>query len=153
MRLFSILLALGGLSLFSCHKDLSPEEQLQKDIGIIQDYLTKNGLTAQSTPSGLHYIITQAGSGDHPTINSTVIFQYTGYLTDGTVFDQSEPGKSATYSLSNLIVGWQEGMPLLGKGGKAKLLIPSALGYGPEGKGSIPGNTVLIFDIQLDDFH
>ncbi len=153
MRIFSILLAIGCLSLLSCRKDvLSPEEQLAKDISIIEDYLNAKGLVAQSTPSGLHYIITKEGTGNRPTANSTVTVEYTGYLTDGTVFDKTALGQTAMFPLKNLIKGWQEGIPLLNRDGQAKLLVPSALGYGPEGSGSIPGNTVLIFDIQLDDF-
>ncbi len=78
--------------------------------------------------------------------------KYKGYLTDGTVFDQTTGSLSATFSLSGLIEGWQEGIPLLKKGGKGTFFLPSALGYGPSGAGSIPPNTVLIFEIELLDF-
>jgi len=155
MRIFPVLLALGCLSIFSCKKDepvLTPAEQLQKDIGIIEAYLAKNNLVAQSTASGLHYIIATPGTGDHPGINSNVNVQYAGYLTDGTVFDKTGPASSVTFPLKNLILGWQEGIPLIARGGKIKLLLPSALGYGQFGSGSIPGNAVIIFDIQLVDF-
>ncbi len=149
-----ILLAAGSLAFLSCKKDkiLSPEEQLQEDIGIIKDYIARNGLTAQSTPSGLHYIITKEGFGNPPTANSTVVVEYEGYLTTGLVFDGTDVGKQDTFQLSGVIEGWREGIPLLRKTGKGTFLIPSALGYGPEGAGNIAGNTVLIFDVQLNDF-
>ncbi len=156
MRIIPILLALSCLFIFSCKKEeavLTTAEQLQKDIGIIEDYLTKNNLTAQSTPSGLHYIKESAGTSDHPSTNSTVTVKYTGYLTDGTIFDKTGPAQSATFPLKNLILGWQEGIPFIGRAGKIKLLLPSALGYGRQGSGSIPGNAVIIFDIQLEDFN
>lgn len=154
MRFMLILLAAGSLAFLSCKKDkiLSPEEQLQEDIGIIKDYIARNGLTAQSTPSGLHYVITKEGFGNQPTANSTVVVEYEGYLTTGLVFDGTDVGKQDTFQLSNVIAGWQEGVPLLRKTGKGTFLIPSALGYGPQGAGNIAGNTVLIFDVQLNDF-
>lgn len=155
MRLILFLLALGSLSFLSCKKDkiLTPAEQLQVDIKIIEDYIAKNGLITQSTPSGLHYVITKAGFGNNPTINSTVKVQYKGYFTDGSVFDGTNPNEQATFPLTGVIEGWQECIPLLQKTGKGTFLIPSALAYGPAGRGSIPGNSVLIFDVQLDDFN
>jgi len=56
------------------------------------------------------------------------------------------------FSLAGVIKGWQEGIPKIGKNGKIKLMIPSALGYGASEFGSIPANSVLIFDIELDSF-
>ena len=70
-------------------------------------------------------------------------------LTDGTVFDQST---SAGISfLTNVILGWQEGIPMFSEGGTGKLLIPSPLGYGNRAVGNIPENSVLIFDVELID--
>ncbi len=153
MRSILFLLVIGGLIFTSCKdKQLTPEEQLQADIKIIQEYASKNGLITQSTPSGLHYVITKEGFGDHPTLSDSVKVEYTGYLTTGLVFDETDAGQPRTFLLSDLIEGWQEGIPLLRKTGKGTFLIPSALAYGPEGQGNIDGNTVLIFDIQLNDF-
>lgn len=153
MRYLTILSTFFAFALFSCKDDtLTPEEQLQEDIRIIEQYLTDNNLTAQSTASGLHYIITQEGSGGHPNLQSNVTVKYKGYLTDGRVFDQTTGNETIKFLLSDLISGWQEGIPLLKKGGKGTFLLPSALGYGPGGSGSIPPNTVLIFEIELVNF-
>lgn len=153
MRYLTILSTLIALALISCKDDtLTPEEQLQEDLRIIKQYLTDNNLTADSTASGLHYFITSEGAGGHPNLQSTVTVKYKGYLTDGTVFDQTTGNETIKFLLSDLILGWQEGIPLLKKGGKGTFLLPSALGYGPGGSGSIPPNTVLIFDIELVDF-
>jgi FKBP-type peptidyl-prolyl cis-trans isomerase len=74
-------------------------------------------------------------------------------LTDGTKFDSSrDGGLPFKSSLGGLIEGWKEGIPYFGKGGKGKLLLPGSLGYGSSGSGSIPGNAVTIFDIELIDF-
>jgi FKBP-type peptidyl-prolyl cis-trans isomerase FkpA len=118
------------------------------DKQIIEDYLEVHNLTAQSTPSGLYYIISAPGESVHPAINSSVSAKYKGYLADGKVFDQTTTSP-VTFSLGQVIKGWQEGLQLIGAGGKIKLLIPSALGYGDQVVGTIPRNSVLIFDVEL----
>jgi FKBP-type peptidyl-prolyl cis-trans isomerase FkpA len=135
----------------SCEKDKT--DYTETDRQIIQDYIASNNLTAQSTSSGLYYVIEKPGSDSHPTASSTVIINYTGYLTGGSIFDKSVTGTPMNISLTSVIKGWQEGVPLFGRGGKGKLLIPSALGYGSTGSYGIPPNTVLIFDIELVDFY
>jgi FKBP-type peptidyl-prolyl cis-trans isomerase FkpA len=147
-----LLLSLFALMLFACEKGRTPEQQLQYEIEKIQEYLRDRNLTAQSTPSGLHYIITEEGSGSHPTINNTVKVNYVGKLMkDESVFDQTN-GTPISFQLAGLIEGWQEGIPFLKRGGKGTFYIPSALGYGPFGSGDIPGNATLIFEIELVDF-
>jgi len=153
MRYISLLLAVFGLALFACKdKSLSPEEQLQEDVAQLDQYLKDKGLTAQSTASGLRYIITKEGVGSHPTVQSTVTVKYKGYFLDDTVFDQTTGSKTISFPLNEVIAGWQECVPLLKAEGKGTFLIPSALAYGPRGKGSIPPNTPLIFDIELVSF-
>ena len=125
--------------------------QPELDDQLIQGYLFANNLNATKTASGLYYIMTVEGTGVSPTTSSTVEVKYTGYLLDDTVFDQTATGKTFTSSLSGLITGWQIGIPLMKKGGKAMLFIPSALGYGIRGIGPIPANSVLVFEIELID--
>jgi FKBP-type peptidyl-prolyl cis-trans isomerase len=118
----------------------------------IEGYLTDNNLTATATPSGLYYNITQEGSGGHPNLQSTVTVKYKGYRLNGKVFDETIGNNTATFPLKNLILGWQEGIPLLKKGGKGTFFVPSNLGYGGQRIGDIPANSVLIFDIELVNF-
>lgn len=152
MRLLTLFLAVLSLTTLSCLKGDSPEEQLEIDIQKIKDYLAANNLTATETPSGLHYIITQEGTGGNPNLQSNVTVKYKGYLLDGMVFDQTTGSATATFPLANLIEAWQEGIPLLKKGGKGTFFSPSALAYGPNGVSGIPGNSVLIFEIELVNF-
>ena len=93
-------------------------------------------------------MINEEGSGNKPTLLDEVTVFYKGYLTSGEVFDLTgvEP---ATFPLGSVIEGWQEGIPYFKPGGSGILLIPSHLGYGSRGAGSIPPNSVLIFDIEL----
>lgn len=147
------LVALLGVVLLTsnaCKKDDdNADEQAAIDRALIEDYISDNQLNALSTSSGLYYVINKAGSADHPTAYSTVTVAYKGYLLNGEVFDEN---LAFTYSLSSLIQGWREGIPLIGKGGKIKLLVPSALGYGSQAQNGIPANSVLVFDITLYDF-
>jgi FKBP-type peptidyl-prolyl cis-trans isomerase FkpA len=147
---FSLLL----LTVASCTKSKDVVDYGPIDKKIIQDYLIEKGVTnAQSTSSGLYYIIQNPGEDQHPTINSTLIVNYQGYLTDGTLFDSSAShGGPSTFALNSVVAGWQEGLQLIGKGGKIVLLCPSALGYGSTATGKIPANSVILFTIELISF-
>ncbi|WP_066218236.1 FKBP-type peptidyl-prolyl cis-trans isomerase [Formosa haliotis] len=114
----------------------------------ILDYIAANGLNAMATESGLYYVMEEEGTGENPTVNSNVTVAYTGYLTDGKVFDQSSDA-GATFDLKNLIKGWQIGLPLFKEGGKGILIIPSSLAYGKYGSNDIPSGAVVLFDISL----
>lgn len=136
-----------SLVIGSCNKE---KHQAKKDKKEIEKYLKDKGLTAQSTESGLYYIIDVPGTGTQPSVTSDVTVKYKGYLTTSYVFDESV-SSGATFNLSQVIKGWQEGIPLFKEGGKGKLLIPSALGYGDNAKSNIPANSVLIFEVELLD--
>ena len=122
------------------------------EIANVQAYLTTNSITATQHPSGFFYKINQAGTGQ-AVVNlcSMVTVKYAGRLTNGTYFDPTTPGttSTATFALWQVIVGWQKGVPLISAGGKISLYIPPSLGYGSVPKGSIPANSILIFDIEL----
>ena len=147
---FSILLVIA----ISCKKE-DVVDYSTIDQQIILDYLKAHNLTAQSTASGLYYIIETPGTTDHPNIKSDVSANYKGYLTNGTIFDQSSYtlGKPNEFSLAGVIKGWQEGLELIGAGGRIQLFIPSKLGYGSSTNKNIPANSVLIFEIEIVDFY
>jgi FKBP-type peptidyl-prolyl cis-trans isomerase FkpA len=146
MKYLLPLLMLGFL-VNSCAKKKA-EEQAAEDDKIIQQYLTDNGLTATKTSTGLYYIIETQGTGPSCISTSDVKVAYKGYFTDGSVFDESSAA-GITFNLQGVIAGWTEGIPFFKEGGKGKLLLPSALGYGKSGTTGIPKNSVLIFDIEL----
>lgn len=107
------------------------------------------------TDSGLRYQIIQEGNGSSPEKGKTVSVHYKGQLPDGTVFDSSykrnEPIEFPI-GVGQVIPGWDEGIQLLKVGDKARLVIPSDLGYGSRGAGGvIPPDATLIFDVELMD--
>mgnify|MGYP001297335449 FL=1 len=147
---------MAGAMLFLCMLMACEGEQQQNvdwvsvDDEKIMDYLAENNISAEKHPSGIYYRITKQGNGQHPNSTNIVVANYTGYLLDGTVFDQ---GTGAEFPLTNVIQGWQIGIPLLSKGGSGQLFIPSYLAYGSRPPTSaIPRNSVLIFDVELLNF-
>jgi len=148
---FSLLLVIA----ISCTKTADVVDYGPTDKKIIEDYLKAHNITdAKSTASGLYYFIQKPGSINHPSIKSFVSVNYKGYLTNGTVFDSSYPkGRPYSNYVSIFVAGWQEGLPLIGAGGKIQLFIPSALGYGSTARPDIPANSVILFDIELVDFY
>ena len=100
--------------------------------------------------SGLQYKIIEEGTGIAPTAEDEVEVNYEGRLIDGTVFDSSyERGETAKFPLSGVIAGWTEGLQYVKEGGKIELYIPSELAYGERGASTIPGNSALIFQVEL----
>lgn len=104
--------------------------------------------------SGLKYIKLNETDGKAVTAGATVAVHYTGYLLDGTIFDSSiSRGEPISFPIGQgrVIKGWDEGIAYLKVGEKARLIIPSDLGYGSRAMGPIPANATLIFDVELVD--
>jgi FKBP-type peptidyl-prolyl cis-trans isomerase len=106
---------------------------------------------AQTTVSGLKYIVLQQGTGNKPLPTSNVKVHYTGMFLDGKVFDSSvQRGEPIDFGLNQVIKGWIEGVQLMQEGSKYKFYIPSQLAYGERGAGGvIPPNADLMFEIEL----
>ncbi len=131
-----------------CASDDSQKDFTEANDNEIQAYISSQGLVAQKSASGLYYVIDIAGSANKPLPSSNVTVAYKGYFTDGDVFDESNAA-GISFNLNQVIPGWTEGLTYFGEGGSGVLLIPSRLGYGDSGQGSIPGGAVLIFNVAL----
>ncbi len=105
---------------------------------------------ATVTASGLAWkILTPSAMTTHPRAEDTVEVHYTGWTTDGTMFDSSvQRGKTIKFPLSHVIKGWTEGVQLMVVGEKRRFWIPGELAYGNEPNGAKPYG-VLVFDVEL----
>ena len=145
-----LLAAVFLLLLGSCDPGKKYVKQEEEEI---QNYLSSNPtLSFELQPSGLYYLPVQVGTGIKPAQHDTAWVKYTGKFLDGTVFD-TNVGKTDTLMVPVgegwLIQGFDEGIGLMNKGGKAMLLIPSYLAYGTTGYYIISPYTPLLFDLEL----
>jgi FKBP-type peptidyl-prolyl cis-trans isomerase len=132
-------------------KRMAYEGALNKEKGdaFRRDFFVKN--SADSTASGIVYLIQDSGSALHATSDrDTVKVNYRGTKIDGTEFDK---GEGISFPLNRVIRGWTEGMKLIGEGGKITLVIPANLAYGERGNRGIDPNATLIFDVDLLEVH
>jgi FKBP-type peptidyl-prolyl cis-trans isomerase FkpA len=125
------------------------EASLAEGAKFLEDNAKKEGV--QVTESGIQYSVLTASEGDKPAATDTVKVHYKGTFLNGDEFDSSyKRGEPAVFPLNRVIKGWTEGVQLMPVGAKYKFTIPSDLAYGPNGNPpSIPGNSVLQFEIEL----
>jgi len=153
MKINFFLLFLSACFVFTSCGGPSEEEILEADKMVIVDYLTENGLmsdaqvvTSSGESLGLYYIIETQGNEVEAGLNDEVTCNYKGYFPNDEVFDENN---GASFILGNTIEGWGIGIPLVGEGGTVRLFIPSYLAYGKSGRGSIPANQPIFFDVDL----
>lgn len=129
------------------------KQQAQEALVQGQAFLEKNQNEedVMTTESGLQYKVLEKGEhSDHPSATSKVKVHYHGALINGQVFDSSvDRGNPISFGLNQVIPGWTEGLQLMSVGDKFRLFIPANLAYGSGGAGKIPGNSALIFDVEL----
>lgn len=151
LKKLNLLLVVMALVVVSSCKKEDPDSIAADDRKKILEYLEKENLkdVAVEHSSGLFYVMEEPGEGAHPTLSTPIRIRYLGYYLDDKVFDYSE---GTLFQLGSTIQGWRIGIPLFKNGGKGKLIVPSALGYGPYPYGSsIRRNAVLIFDFEIID--
>lgn len=166
MRFF-LLLSVVALLFSGCKKDKKDSEDIdysERDDEIILDYLALHSIDAQKdTESGIYYVIKALGEGDVVSVEDSVVVRYIGKVlsrkneTDTVElatkpFDFTPAAEPARrFKLSKLIEGWKVGIPKIHKNGSIDLYIPSAKAYGNNYQSGIPANSVLYFDIDLED--
>jgi FKBP-type peptidyl-prolyl cis-trans isomerase FkpA len=124
--------------------------QLAVDTTMIDEYLATKGMKAQTTASGLRYIIKKKGTGPLAADHQLATVGYKGYLLNGTIFDQGE----YTFPIGEqrVIDGWDQILLLMNKGTQLTVFIPSTLAYGNQRRSEeILENSILVFDMELKD--
>lgn len=150
-RSFLRLMTVGGLmAAAACGSDSTgPKDPTELDFDpALGVDLSRMTLTA----SGLYYEDLVVGEGEEATVQAEVTVHYTGWLHDGTKFDSSVDRNqpfSFVLGVGYVIPGWDEGVQGMKVGGIRKLVIPPDLGYGKARRGPIPGNSTLVFDVEL----
>ena len=142
-------------SLLSTLEERKREKELVA-MEALQSQIEKDYPNAETTPSGLKYVVVEEGTGSATPAKGTMVkAHYTGKLLDGTKFDSShDRGEPISFPVGEgrVIKGWDEAFLSMKKGEKRILIIPSKLGYGPSGRGPIPPNATMVFDVELVDF-
>lgn len=163
MKKIFVISLLAILTITSCKKNEdgcayteSAATANASEIAYLQTYTSSNAPTALQHSSGVFYSITSPGTGASPTICSSITVRYTGtIIPTGAQFDASTSPAGVSFTLGQLIVGWQKVLPLLKVGGSITLYIPPSLGYGQQnvrdasGNIVIPGNSYLKFTLEL----
>ena len=123
------------------------------EIASLQAWVNANQAMAIYHPGGFYYQIITAGTGTvTPTVCSKVTVTYRGRLTNGFQFTSpAEETNPTTFTLGQLIAGWQLGIPLITKGGTINLYLPPSLGYGANATSTIPANSILLFTVNLGE--
>lgn len=142
------------IAMVACKKDdkKCPEVTIaapSSEVQNLRTYIENSNITAVEDARGFFYNVDAPGSGRKPTACSDVTVDYVGKLTNGSVFDS---GNNVSFKLYDLVIGWQEGIPLIAPGGSITLYLPPSLAYGSSANGSIPANSNLIFQINLKSF-
>ena len=141
------------LQAFQKEKEEAEKRERKKNLAAGQEFLKKNAEESGVivTASGLQYKVIKDGNGNPPDKHGRVRVHYEGRLLDGQVFDSSyKRGTPTEFGLDQVIPGWTEGLQLMKVGSKYEFYIPAHLAYGEVGvSGIIPGNSVLIFIVEL----
>jgi FKBP-type peptidyl-prolyl cis-trans isomerase len=160
MRFVMMALAFS-LFISACSKDkacknVAPSAEASQ----LEAFNASHSISATKHYTGLYYQIINPGGAAKPLYTSTIYVKYKGTKLNGTEFDsQTNPGATG-FNLATLIEAWKVGIPMIGKGGRILLTVPSGMGYGCVGAANttdtaknIPPNTPLYFEIDLVDFY
>lgn len=135
-------------STYSCNYDECRVVAPAAEIAEVEAYVaTLPGTAATKHCSGMYYKIIEPGTGATATNCSVVAAIYKGSLKNGTGFDST--ATAVPFALNGVIRGWQNAIPLIKEGGRIIMYIPPSLGYGAQAVGSIPANSMLVFDVTL----
>jgi len=119
----------------------------EKGLAYQEEFKKKPGVTV--LPGNLMYRVVKEGKGDKPGELGTVVVKYRGTLVDGSEFDATPEGKTATLKLESVITGWREALKRMPAGSTWEVVVPPSLAYATRGSGTIGPNETLVFNIEL----
>ncbi len=149
LRFLALFLG-AALALGACESSTSSEPSIEDT-----EFASSLGVdlaASTKTASGLYYRDLAVGTGALVQAGTRVNVRYAGYFTNGQMFDQRTAAQAPltfTVGAGQVIEGWDEGLVGMRVGGRRQLIIPPSLGYGPDDYGPIPGNSILVFTVEL----
>ena len=155
MKRLSILLVVLFGMMFGCDSTIPPqlsdEEQFEIDLDLIDSWIAENGITdTLHHPTGIRYTINKKGTGIKAQVTDIITTSYEGrFLDTGIVFDSSSSFGPVVLNYSAFISGWYYMILEMQEGDEFTIYLPSFYAYGNLGSGTIPPNSVLVFDIRL----
>ena len=151
-NIFVAILAVA-LIIWGVYRAISNSKIAKANLAKAEQFLKTNAAKegVVSTESGLQYQVVKQGDGvQTPSLSNKVTVHYHGSLIDGSVFDSSvQRGEAITFGLNQVIKGWTEGLQLMHVGDKYRFFIHPKLAYGARKIAAIPGNSALVFDVEL----
>ena len=154
--LVSVLSATLLLSSIACGGggEDSQESQLPPQYRVADRYVQALGVDLDSMEmryNGLYFGDLEVGEGARADSGDVATVHYTGWLPTGREFDSSRDRSPYAVALGygRVIDGWDQGVVGMREGGRRQLVIPPALGYGADGKGSVPPTSTLVFEVEL----
>ncbi|RFC55159.1 FKBP-type peptidyl-prolyl cis-trans isomerase [Brumimicrobium aurantiacum] len=137
-------------SMFSC--TTYSEEDLASFDQQIQNHIDSTGLDMKKTESGLYYNIIEEGEGDELIkYKDQVTFYYKGSFLNGNTFQVIDKEEALKFHVNQLIIGWQDALMMLKKGGSIHIIIPPQLGYATKNTEVIPANSILQYELTVTD--
>lgn len=161
-KVLNIVLGVFIATLFSSclSNDYEPHVPTLKEelagLAVYLENLEAGGNDVDTTELGVYYVVLEEGEGVYPQLGDSLEVGYSGFFTDGTLFDASDMyQENGTYSFvygnPPMISGWDNGIEVINKNAKVQLIIPSQFAYGESGQGIIPPFTTLVFVIKMID--
>lgn len=143
--LFVLLYTITSCSTYS-DRDLDSFDQQ------IQNHLDSTGIEMERTEDGLYYSIIEEGEGEeYIGYKDQITFYYKGSFLDGNSFQAISKNDPLKFTVSQLIIGWQDALMMLKKGGRIHIIIPPQLGYADKSSDVIPANTILMYELEVLD--
>jgi FKBP-type peptidyl-prolyl cis-trans isomerase len=149
MKRFGLFVAAAAAMVTVSAQAADPSLSPEANAAFVAANATKPGVMVEA--SGLQHRSIHTGFGKRPHGTDVVTVNYKGTLINGKVFDATEPGLPAQFTVNKLIPGWMEALELMREGDEWELVIPAGLAYGARGAGNgvIPPNQTLVFDLTL----
>jgi len=150
-----LLLTATAFALGACQSAQQAKQKADADEFAAKYFgdLIKQNPNIKAFPDGVMYEILKPGAGAFPTIHDTAKVNYIGALADGAKFDSSyDRGEPTDLPLNKVVPGMAEALQKINKGGKIRIYIPYAQGYGADGSDAVPPYSILVFEVELLDF-